>query len=202
MTSCAVSCCICFPKVSCVSATSVFSPTASVPPRCRSASNHCRQRHNSNSSEILPPSSATPGAVLNVGPRWRSSKRSRLLRFNFVLHHWPHEATLANSNSLRAYACSLSLCLASNKSPLLPPLIALPATLSFPANGTSAQTHGCPALRHGLGTPQHRSFPPLNLHKAASATTTGGFLHVAVSKARKQYVLPCTSCPLALPIQP
>src|SRR5215468_9511432 len=117
MTSCAVSCCICFPKVSCVSATSVFSPTASVPPRCRSASNHWRQRHNSNSSQILPPSSsAIPGAALYVVPRWRASKRSRLLRFNFVLHRWPHETTLANSNSLRASACSASLYFAPNKS--------------------------------------------------------------------------------------
>src|SRR5215471_16910705 len=40
-----------------------------------------------------------------------------------------------------------------------------------------------PALRHSLGTPQFPSFPPLNLHKAASAAITAGFLHVAVSKA-------------------
>src|SRR5215813_6993053 len=95
MTSCAVSCCICFPKVSCASATSVFSPTASVPPLCRFASNHCGQPQNNYSSEILPPpSSATLGAVLNVVPRWPSSKASRPLKFNFVLHRWPHETTL------------------------------------------------------------------------------------------------------------
>ena|SRR5215813_10924239 len=55
-------------------------------------------------------------AALYVVPRWRSSKRSRLLRFNFVLHRWPHETTLANSNSLRASACSASLYFAPNKS--------------------------------------------------------------------------------------
>src|SRR5215469_15891141 len=59
-----------------------------------------------------------------------------------------------------------------------------------------------PALRHSLGAPQNPSFPPLNLHKAASAAITAGFLHVAVSKARTHYVPLSASCPLALPIQP
>src|SRR5215472_1001612 len=121
MTSCAVSCCICCPKVSCASATSVFWPTASVPPPCPSASKHCGQHQNSNFSDMLPPSnSATLGAVLNVVPRWRSSKGSRLLKFSFVLHPWPHETTLSNSNPLRAWPRSASLCLIPNKSPLLP----------------------------------------------------------------------------------
>src|SRR5262249_30029634 len=106
MTFCAVSCCICSPSVSCASATSVFWPTASVPPPCRSASNHCGQRQNSNSSVILaPPNSATLGVVLYVVPRWPSSKRFLLLNFNFVLHHWPHETTPSNSHPLRAWAC-------------------------------------------------------------------------------------------------
>src|SRR5215831_19037083 len=103
--------------------------------------------------------------------------------------------------------CELSLAPHLSTLPQTNPLsyllhLGLPTTSSFPANSSSAHTHGCPALRHGLGTPQHRSFPPLNLHKAASAATTGGFLHVAVSKARLHYLPLCTSCPLALPIQP
>jgi len=189
MTSYAVSCCICSPKVSCASATSVFWPTASVPPPCRFASKHWGLRQNSNSSEILPPlRSTTLGAVRNAVPRWRSSKHSRLLKFNFVLHRWPHETTLSNSNSLRAWARSASLCHAPNQSPLLSPSITLAGTLSFPANTFSPQTPVCPAQRHSLRTPQHRSFLPLNLHKAASPAITGGFLHVAVSKARIHYM--------------
>src|SRR5215471_17459003 len=54
-----------------------------------------------------------------------------------------------------------------------------------------------PALRHSLGTPQNPSFPPLNLHKAASAAITAGFLHVAVSKARTHYVPLYTSSPFS-----
>src|SRR5215813_11278885 len=116
MTSCAVSCCICFPKVSCASATSVFSSTASVPPPCRFASNHCGQPQNNYSSEILPPpSSATLGAVLNVVPRWPSSKASRPLKFNFVLHLCPYKTSL-QSNFLCAYtrAPPLSLLFPTN----------------------------------------------------------------------------------------
>src|SRR5215470_2156469 len=75
MTFSAVSCCICSPRVSCASATSVFSLTASGPPPCHSACNHCGWRQNANSSEILPPpSSATLGTARYVVRRWRSSK--------------------------------------------------------------------------------------------------------------------------------
>lgn len=172
------------------------------PPFC-SASKHWGQRQNSNSSETLPPpSSATLGAVLNVVPRWRSSKGSRLLKFNFVRHRWPHETTLSNSNSLRASAHSASSCPTPNKSPLPSSSSALPTTLFFPANTFSPQNPVCPALRHSLDTPQSPYFSPLNLHKAASAAITDGFLHGAVSKARIHYVPMCAYCPLALPIQP
>src|SRR5215472_8769221 len=203
MTSCAVSCCICFPKVSCASATSVFSPTASVPPPCRFASNHCGQPQNNYSSEILPPpSSATLGAVLNVVPRWPSSKPSRPLKFNFALRHWPHETTLPTRIlCVLRLAPHLSL-LFPTKSLLLSSSFAFPTTLSFPPTAFSPPSSVCLALQHSLGRLQHRSFPQLNLHKAASTAITGGFLHVAASKARIHRVPLSTSCPLALPIQP
>lgn len=200
MTSCAVSCCICCPKVSFASATSVFWPTASGSPPCRSACKHCRQRRNNNSSQILPPPiTATLGTVPNVVLLWRLSNGSHLPKFNFVLHRWPHETTLSNSNSLRASARSASLCPVPNQSPLLPSSIALPATPPFPAHSFSAPL-SC-ALHYGTVWvhPQRRSFSLLNLHKAASAAITVGFLHVAVSKAHIHYVPLSASCLLALP---
>ena len=47
----------------------------------------------------------------------------------------------------------------------------------------------CRALQYSLGTARRRSFPPLNLHRAASAATTGDFLLTALSKALRSTVL-------------
>jgi|SRR5215469_5259212 len=105
-------------------------PDVPPPAKAKEAeSKHWGQRQNSNSSEILPPlRSATLGAVLNVALRWRSSKGSRLLKFNFVLRRGLHETILSNSNSSRARARSASPCLAPNKSPLPSSSIAVSTT--------------------------------------------------------------------------
>src|SRR5216684_3569069 len=47
----------------------------------------------------------------------------------------------------------------------------------------------CRALPHSFGASRHRTFPQLNLHRPASAATTGGFLLTALSKARRSTAL-------------
>ena len=87
MSSCAASSCICSPRASFVSVTSVFLPTADAPPYCRCASLPwvrflCR------SNRKPPPRNRTLfGVAPSVADRWRSSNDLPLLKSNSVLHH-------------------------------------------------------------------------------------------------------------------
>ena len=116
MSSCAASCCTCFRKVSCASATSDSSPTADVP-RSYHFAFICSAQHRRQSKTY--PAARTQvivGSARNVADRCRSSRGLLLSRSNSVLHlPWsrlPHETTLYSTNPLRASARSVSLCLA------------------------------------------------------------------------------------------
>src|SRR5437879_2485178 len=120
MSSCAASCCICSPKVSCASGTSASWPTANVPPPCHFASN-CSARHRKPSKRSLPPVRVICGLAPSVVGRCWSSKDLLLLRSSFVLHRprmpSPHETTIDITKPLRASDRCLSLCLLAQPIP-------------------------------------------------------------------------------------
>jgi hypothetical protein len=107
MSSCAASCCICSPRVSCASVTSASWPIANVPPPCHFAFSCSARRHK--------PRQRCPAAVRamlgfapNVVGRCWSSKGLQLRRSNSVLRQLgarsPHETTTSITKSLRASA--------------------------------------------------------------------------------------------------
>src|SRR5487761_499277 len=114
MNSCAASCCTCFRKASCAFATSASSPTADALRSCRFAF-ICSARHRKPSNRWQPPRTIFDFVPSVVG-RCGSSKGLLLPRSNFVLPlaclRLPHETTLHHTESLRASARSVSLCLA------------------------------------------------------------------------------------------
>src|SRR6266567_871495 len=79
MSSCAASCCICSPKVSCASGTSASLPTANVPPPCHFASN-CSARHRKPSKRSLPPVRVICGLAPSVVGRCRCIESARTHR--------------------------------------------------------------------------------------------------------------------------
>src|SRR5437870_3094074 len=87
MSSCAASCCICFPRASFVSATSVSSLTTDAPRYCRCASQHWAQfQYRSNRKPPLRNHNHF-GVAPTVVDLWRSSNALPLLNSNSVLHH-------------------------------------------------------------------------------------------------------------------
>src|SRR6516162_3851453 len=88
MSSCAASCCICFPKASSAFATLVSLPTAGAPPSCRFAFNYSEQysHRTPNQKPLLPRNRAHFGSVPNAAAAWWSSRDSPLPRSNSVLH--------------------------------------------------------------------------------------------------------------------
>ena len=109
MSSCAASCCICFPKVSCASETLASWPIASVPPLCHFAFN-CLVQHHKPSKRSPPPVPAIFGLAPSAVGRCWSSKDLRLLRSSCVLHRpgMPsrHEQTV---DITKSFACFGSL---------------------------------------------------------------------------------------------
>ncbi len=131
MSSCAVSCCTCSPKVSCASGTSAFWPTAGVARPCHFASS-CSAQHRKLSKRSHPPMTQICfGSAPNVGDRCGSSKGLRLLKSSFVLHRprmpSPHEITTDITKPLPASACAVSLCL------LLQQISSVHSTFAFSA---------------------------------------------------------------------
>src|SRR5215470_20424688 len=190
MHSCAGSCCTCSPKASYVSATSVSWPTGGAPPSCRYAFT-CSARHKNRKPNKTPPPPMTPtisGAAPSVVERWWSSNGSHLPESNFVLHQRSpllHETTLYDSRSFARFGVLRPSALCHRTNPFFH-LPQLPSWRYFSAVASS-RVPGviCRALPHSLGPPRHRSFPRLNLHRPASAATTGGFLLTALSNARR-----------------
>src|SRR5256714_3798854 len=87
MSSCAASCCTCFPRASFVSATSVSSLTADAPRYCRCASQHWAQfQYRSNRKPPLR-NRTLFGVAPSVVDLWRSSNDLPLINSNSVLHH-------------------------------------------------------------------------------------------------------------------
>jgi hypothetical protein len=176
MSSCAASCCICFPKVSYASETSASWPIADVPPLCHFAFN-CSVQHHKPSKTSPPPVPAIFGLAPSAVGRCWSSKDLRLLRFSCVLHRpgmpLPHEKTVDITKSL---ACLSSLPLFSSNQSLLP------------FSQDTLRRHIClfshsPSISIGFPTPlptpgasPNSLFPQLNLHKPAPAATPSGFL--------------------------
>src|SRR5437879_1937329 len=171
MNSYAASCCTCFPKVLCGSATSASWPTASVPPACRSAFSCSLPPNNRKPDKALP--SIRTHAILGLAPsvvaRWCSSSGLRLPKSNFALHprsRLQHETTPANPKTPCASARSVS------------PWLAAEHTLSSRSTNCTLRrtvstqssfnrTRLSVALRGTASTHPHtRSFPLLNPHKA------------------------------------
>src|ERR1700737_3302942 len=103
MSSCAASCCICFPKASSAFVTLASSPTGGAPLSCRFAFNYSEQysHRRPNQKLPLPRNRAHFGSVPNVAAAWWSSRDLRLPRSNSVLHPFspepPHETTIPSS---------------------------------------------------------------------------------------------------------
>src|SRR5437879_11176777 len=171
MNSYAASCCTCFPKVLCGSATSASWPTASVPPACRSAFSCSLPPNNRKPYQARP--SIRTHAILGLAPsvvaRWCSSSGLRLPKSNFALHprsRLQHETTPANPKTPCASARSVS------------PWLAAEHTLSSRSTNCTLRrtvstqssfnrTRLSVALRGTASTHPHtRSFPLLNPHKA------------------------------------
>src|SRR5208337_3033206 len=197
MSFCAASCCTCSLKVSCASATSASWPTASVPPRCRSAFG-CWAQHQNRTPNKTPPPPKTPatfGAAQSVADRWRSSKDLRLRKSNFVLHRSPspHETTINITKGSGALSRSLLLRLlaqiisSSPSSRLSPPSRRASPTV-IPLSTPSFLPCRTPSTHLYTGL-FHHSIPI----GPAPAATTGGFVQTAVSKARKRTALPPSS---------
>src|SRR6266704_794227 len=116
MNSCAASCCTCFPKAWCASATLASWPTGDAPLCFRFVFNCSGLRHSNRRLITTPLTRTIFGAAPCVAERWWSSKDSLLPRSNFVLPP-PcslrlHETTLYHKKSLRVSAHSVSLRLA------------------------------------------------------------------------------------------
>ncbi|SRR6266849_4985898 len=119
MSSCAVSCCTCFPKASSAFATSASSPIGGVPLFCRYAFNYSTwlRHRRPNQKPPLPRNRVHFGSVLSVEDRWWSSRDLRPLRSNSVLPHTQlpllHETLVHNPKPLRASPRSAPLRLAA-----------------------------------------------------------------------------------------
>src|ERR1019366_9198974 len=121
MSSCAPSCCTCFPKASSAFATSASWLTGDVPLSCRFAFN-CSVRYSNrtqNKKHPLPTNRALFGSVPSVLGLWSSSRDLLLPRSNFVLPpFWPrlpHESAAHNTKALRALPRSVPLRLAAEQ---------------------------------------------------------------------------------------
>src|SRR6266852_1325730 len=100
MSSCASSCCICFPTASSAFATLASSPTGGAPLSSRSVFNYSEQysHRRPNQKPPLPRNRAHFGSVPNVAERWWSSGDLPLPRSNSALHPLstvsPHDTTI------------------------------------------------------------------------------------------------------------
>jgi hypothetical protein len=183
MNSCAASCCTCFPKASCASATSVSWPTGDAPLSCRLVFN-CSAHHRKSRSIKTSLARTISGAAPCVVDRWWSSKGSRLQKSNFVLHRspLPHETTFSNSNPSRVSACSVPLRLAAKQISPSSFLSALSAILfrNSQLSPSSAVLQRTVSATLRTAVSHHSiSIGP------ASAATTSGFLVTDLSNARR-----------------
>jgi len=115
MSSCAASCCICFPKVSCASVTSASWPTANVPRPCHFAFSCSARDHLHKPSKRSPqPVRAIFGFAPSAVGRCWSSKGLRLRKSSSALHRplipSPHEITTNTTKRLPPSEDTLSLC--------------------------------------------------------------------------------------------
>jgi hypothetical protein len=163
MNSCAASCCTCFPKASCASATSVSWPTGDAPLSCRLVFN-CSAHHRKSRSIKTSLARTISGAAPCVVDRWWSSKGSRLQKSNFVLHRspLPHETTFSNSNPSRVSACSVPLRLAAKQISPSSFLSALSAILFR----NSQLSPSSAVLQRTVSATLRTAFSPFNLHRA------------------------------------
>jgi hypothetical protein len=186
MSSCAVSCCTCFPKALSAFATLASSPTGGAPLSSRSAFNYSEQysHRRPNQKPPLPRNRVHFGSVPSVAERWWSSRDLLLPKSNSALHplstESPHDTTIP---------ISLTRCLSPPTGVVRPscpqisyPLPTSPQTLAptprkIQPNPSSLSSFFAPLplLEAFLLTPT-----PFNLH---NCLPTGGFLQTAVSDA-------------------
>ena len=120
MSSCADSCCTCFPKASSAFGTSDSWPIASVPSPCHSAS-PCSARQPKLRKRLPPPVHAIFGVAPIVVGRCASSNDSRLPIFNYAPHlsrsRLLHEATIHITNAPGVSSLSVLLRLFAQQTP-------------------------------------------------------------------------------------
>src|SRR5215469_542380 len=178
MSSCAASCCICFPKASCAFAISASWPTGDAPLCCRSVFDCSAQQKNREPNKTFHPPGThmTCGAVPSVVDRWWSSSGSRLPRSNFALHRCsllPHETTLSSPNPSRVSPCSVSLRLNAEQNSFSRLLSACSAILSR----RSQLSPSAAVLSRTVSATLYTAVSYHSISIApASAATTGGLL--------------------------
>src|SRR5215470_12926004 len=194
MSSCGDSYCTSCRKVSCVSGTSASSLIAGVPQPCRSVFSCSVQHHTHKPTRKLPLPQPISGFVPTAVAKWPASGGSLLSKSSSsVPHRWPlplHETNLSNSNPSRVPARSVPLRLRPRPIPSSRTHPAISQIL-YPRNSLPLSLvvlHATPlATLHTTPYPHSIPIGP------ASAATTGGFLQVAVSKARKTAPSPAST---------
>jgi hypothetical protein len=184
MSSYAASCCICFPRASFVSATSVSLPTADAPLYCRCASQHWAQFQCRSNRKPPLRNRTLFGAAPSVVDQWRSSNDLPLLKSNSVLHHcWSllrHETArpqLENSARLTALRHRPPY---SRPDPYFAPSFTPSSTID---SCSHTLTDLFLRFRADSCQLQHLSLAPFNLHKTR-VRRASGFLLTAFSNAR------------------
>src|SRR5271169_1600500 len=159
MSSCAVSCYTCFPKVSSAFATSASSPIGGALMFCRYAFNYSARRRRQTQKPPPPNHPARFGFVPTVAAPWWSSRDLRLPKSNSVLRH----ARLPLPREIIRYNPK-TLCVSPRSAPLR--LAADP--ISSPGPFPSLPCHRfavLPAPRHVLLSPAPPHTPPAHLNQ-------------------------------------
>src|SRR5580704_14204381 len=189
MSSCAASCCICFPRASFVSATSVSLPTADAPLYCRCASQHCAQFRCPNQKPPLK-NRTLFGAAPSVADPWRSSNDLPLLKSNFALHHGCSQLRHETARPQLEISARLTALRprppCSRPDPYFPPFFTPSSTVD---SSSHTLTDLLLRFRADSRQLQHLFLAPFNLHKAR-VRRASGFLLTAFSNARPQTLAP------------
>src|ERR1700688_1734092 len=191
MSSCAVSCCICSPKVLCASVTSASWPIADVPPPCHfafscSALRHKpRQRHPSPAPVML-------GFAPNVVDRCCSSKGLQLRSSSSVLRRPGRQSPHERRSTLRNFCVLLlanSLCVFLPNQFLFPTPRGHPRHITFEFSATLTFSRLGAVLSRvstGAATP---TLPQLNLHNTRPPQPRAASFK---SLYRKRAIPPCS----------
>src|SRR5664280_2655415 len=172
MSSCAASCCTCFPKASSAFATSASSPTGGGPLSCHFAGKPLQWFSRKPNHQPPPPRKPDRfGSVPTVAGRWWSSRDLRPPRSYSVRHPFssgpPHEPSFPSSPPRSPSSPARAVCLRSHHTqtltqPILASLLAAP-----------------------VAVPQASLLTPTRLNRH-NRLPTGGSLQTAVSDAPRR----------------